>query len=465
MERIINKDNMGKMGVRDENGNILIPFKYDEITPIEDDGYFCRVLNDYDIYRSHDDGSLYINSTCRHPTIHYQKLEDGSIQEENDGIIEKYFDGKYGALSLDGKEILPCIYDEVSRWPDCDVIEVRSGLSIAYFNLDGKQILTKYKYPPVEPFIYPYTVSEQQNDIALMTMEFVDSCNDEQCCMCYGHPTRLDRVLRQDIEGELRAGKFYIPFPKDAFYRFNGWDTYIYRAYIVRSKSSNPVGDCIKQLREMRCYDSSWFYIDKVSTNSRTRLNDAELDLLRIAMESFDWAGGYNSTLGYGIDDDLADGEVCIFHIEYFADHWPSEEEMQNANDYVSIRPHEEDWKTIKKKLERHPNIDTAGRISDLCESISFFGKDHLDNYYLTIKWGLEHGWSPNEPYLGHNAIEHIDDCIKHKKEYHPDETSPEDFAKFEKIRRLLLSYGAKTFKETCMENPYYNPEDFIELD
>jgi len=460
----IKQDSDGQWGGVDERGNVVIPFKYDEIT-LFDDKYFCRKIEDY----------IWIDQECyvrsRHTVNSTWVSEDeedddnDALLKEEDGVIYKYQKGKFGVLDKNKNVILPCNFDDVWRWENCDVIEVRTGTRYQYFDMNANPILTRHRYGPVDNLLSPYSISEQQNDIALMTMEFVDSCYDEQCCVCYGRPTRLDRILRQDVEGMMRFPCEYQRFPADAFHRFNGWDTYIYRAYIAHGKSSNPMGDCVRQLHEMRCYSTSWSYLDKVLTNENTRLSEQELELLQFAASDCETGG--QTTIGYGIDNKLADGEVKVLHIEYFSDHWPNDEDAENedleADRLIKcLFPDYYTWKEAKPILEAHPDPSLHRSIWDLVHSAATFNikKDELEFYYNAIEWGLKHGWDPNEPTLGETALE----CLNEEMEWleKSSEFPKSKVATLHKIKALLQQYGGVTLAELRSRNPFYRPADFL---
>lgn len=453
-------------GATDDSGKILIPFVFDEITLI-DDGYFCRAWRDYVWFddkgkagSSSRSNKFWINENTAKKGWRYGL--DNVPMEKEYGVLIKYENGKFGVLDMEKRPILPCEFDEVWRWPSCDVLETRKGTEYQYFDLSGKRILTKHRNGPVENSLAPYTISEQQSDIALMTMEFVDSCYDEQCCICYGHPTRLDRILRQKIEYLMRKYCDYKDFPEDAFHRFNGWDTYLYRAYIAHGTGENPMGDCVRELHEMRCYSSSWFYLDKVMTNENTHLSDEELELLSYAASDNEHNG--ETKIGYGIDESLEDGEVKVFHLEYFADHWPSSDEYEGEQTFGylgnCLNPLHDDWGNTKEILEKHQDLSSFGLLADIAFSSSLAReKKEITFCYNAIKWGLEYGWNPNEPYLGGTALEHMNENISNYEKYSTGTNIQIETSR--KIRQLLIDHGATTLLEYRKRNPYYRAEDF----
>lgn len=473
----ISKNQDGLLGVVNEAGKTIIPFIYDEIT-LFGDKYYCRIWKDsywyslagvcigQSIHRKYwldESGPDVINTNrANHNSTPREDLDNVPLEAEN-GVCYKYQNGKFGVLNQDGAVILPCEYDDVWRWPSCDVIEARIGTRHCYYDLNGNAILTKYRLGPVDEWLSPYTFSEQQNDIALMTMEFVDSCTDDQCCICYGRPTRLDRVLRQNIEGMMRANCEHKKYPTDAFVRFNGFDNYIYRAYIAHGKGTTPMGGCIRQLHQMKCYNSSWLYIDKVLTNENTKLSEEELELLEYAAN--DCNSGGHTVIGYGIDDGLEDGEVKVFHIEYYAEHWPDEEDWEKVPAFDCLEnclnPLYDEWEDTRQILEARRELSSYGLISKIAWDMSMASEDKEISFVINaIKWGLEHGWNPNEPFLGKTALEHIIEIIGWDEKSSKARKNKID--SIMEVREILKEHGGMTLKDYRKQNPYYREEDFV---
>lgn len=477
---IIKRNEQGYYGLVDIDTNEnVVSCVFDEIT-IRKGMFFCRIWKDY-ITFSLDGTPL---SLSRHSKIllknspYYHELEksrhfnalllrkclvDVPLEEE-DGIFIKYENGKFGVLDMDKNEILPCEFDEVWRWRDCEVIYSRKGTEHYYYNLRGEPILTKARYVLPELEIEPYSMGEPQNDIALMTMEFVDECYDEQCCICYGHPTRLDRVLRQEIEGRLRAHCEVIKYAPDDFHDFNAWDTYIYSAYIARSRRENPIGDCVRQLLQMRCYSSSWQYIDKVLTNKNTKLKNEELQLLQLACDDA-YESSRATKIAYGYDDSLADGEVKVFHIEFFQDHWPDADEFLKAEpSYDAIHNSYtcKEVNTILDKSMPEPSYNIICRwTSDFVSPYSNWNKQHF--CYNAIKWALKRGISPNVSNgLGKLALDYI---YEKEKDEWLNKQSNRYRKLFEQLKVTLIKHGALTFEEYKKQNPFYNEDDFAKYD
>jgi len=275
-------------------------------------------------------------------------------------------------------------------------------------------------------------------------------------------PTCFDRRLRQNVEKLLRAQCSGVPFPEDAFHRFNSRDTMIYNIYIARAKSQNPVGDCVRQLHGMKCYNTACYYIDRINTNSNTQLSQDEMDLLYYA--AVDRPVGFPdeipdtpTTLAYGLNNELEDREVEIIHVEYYTVSNPTREEIEAYyHKHLSLHIFDCDWDKTLKYLEENPNLNTFGAIADICMYFGIEDDKHFQFNCNAIEWGLRHGWSPNEPICGKTALEHLENTMKLVKKHYE-----ERFPKCMQIRELLLQYGAKTLCEVRSQNPHYRKEDF----
>ncbi len=337
----ISQSEDGLWGVT-RDGKTLIPFIYDEITAMED-VFCCRIWEDCEMrdenghrYQGCESPRLWLIDDPEweaRPDYCNDKPKDLSYlrigldrvpPKEVDGMYIIYKDGHFGLQDNSHQEVLPAIYDNVTVWYDCDVVYVRDGINHLYFDRQGKRILTVVPNQSEWVGDLPFYLGEEQDDIALFTMEAHPKIHDEQCCTCYGMEVRLDRPLKKDIEQMLRADCQLKPFARDAFHWFNNEANYIYRAYVAHGKS---IKECIEQLKAMRCYNSSWYYIDKISVHpSQTHRPKGVYDL-HVAAARGKYVPHTSSTRWYsgiGYDDSLEEDEIRVFHIEYYWEVPPS---------------------------------------------------------------------------------------------------------------------------------------------
>lgn len=92
----------GKQGLMDYGGNILLPFEYDFVTFMDDKNIYLARDNVYDYYYD-----LNLNLICEPSEIM------SSHHGGDDNLLTVKKNGKTGIITTDGKEIVPCIYEDI----------------------------------------------------------------------------------------------------------------------------------------------------------------------------------------------------------------------------------------------------------------------------------------------------------------------------------------------------------------
>ena len=334
----------GRFGLKDNEGNIIIAAVFDEAQEHET-SFHMRKCNDQINFCAWDINQAEVTISSNSPLCELMDFEkhikDGVVplitdelysavkpDVADDGSSVVYQDGKFKYLLPDGMVLLEAIYDEIQKWPDANVIYARKGKEHLYFDLKGKRILTEIDNYQLS-YAPPFYVKENPNDDALEVCSFSEILNSHSF-EGYGGYVSLERWNNKGIKDALlRADTWKKEFDAKQVEIFFNKNTYIKRGYIARSKDTiNPIHDCVKQLERLRCYRSTWSYLIKVCTNSRTNIEAEAIELLRYRVEDIK-AGYGNLSIAYAIDDSLQDGEVIVLQIEYFSDHWPSEKEME----------------------------------------------------------------------------------------------------------------------------------------
>lgn len=224
---------------------------YDEITFDSIDGVFiCRKKDDYDTF---------ILSTMKNGGIYRCSLGD---EHTVDGVCRFYYNGKFGCR-MDGREILPPLYDDIQKWADCDVIYTRKGMDVRYFDLQGNEILKNRR--PIEgaaDHLEPYYCGEPQETEIVQTMDLSERPEGDDFCVCHGHYAGLSRRTRREHMNWIKKQG------AEACKRFREitlltMDCYIYSAYVVQSekKAKRPVSDCLRQLERLGIFFGGWHVI------------------------------------------------------------------------------------------------------------------------------------------------------------------------------------------------------------
>ncbi len=137
-----------KWGVIDSTGNEIIPPSYQEmiIIPNNKKDVFLFV---YDVnYETGEYKTKALNSKSEELFTQYDQVEAISNQDKNnnlwyeEGVIKVKKDGKYGVINLDGKELIPCNYEEITVIPEiANTIKVKKDNKYGIFDSEGKEIL------------------------------------------------------------------------------------------------------------------------------------------------------------------------------------------------------------------------------------------------------------------------------------------------------------------------------------
>ena len=109
----------GKWGVINSKGEIVLEPIYDEMVQVPNKSKKVFICT-YDVnYGSETYKSKAVNEKNENLFPQYEKVDVIQNVDENnnlineDGILKVYKNGKYGIIDLEGKEILPCEYDDI----------------------------------------------------------------------------------------------------------------------------------------------------------------------------------------------------------------------------------------------------------------------------------------------------------------------------------------------------------------
>lgn len=297
------------MGWKLKDGTLVVPAWFDTIE-------LCK----YFLYLHHGD---------RYTTVSQGQLCPGRRDEDREYYVEN------GLLGLrdpkTNEHLTPAAYDYIYQWgEDSDVIyTVRDGVP-HYFNHKGEPILTEWrKFPDVTDDDEPYFRSERQHMPYLILTEPVPKPTDNQCCWSYKRWVRLDRIHKSEVRDIMHSHCEIQPLADDACKGFYCPDTYIYSAYCVRSKESNPIRDCFRQLSELGCYLSTWSYLTKIWVSPHTTVPMEELrKVWRVFAIQREHVFPFDlRNIGIGFDETLAEDEVKMFQVIFYAERPPMMEE------------------------------------------------------------------------------------------------------------------------------------------
>lgn len=313
----------GLLGILRNNEPFEDP-KWFEVTCFKgSDVVYCRRKGETKVFCT-DTGQCVETSNAA-----WDKYEDEPI--ENDLIIT--CDGRrYGLQSADGREILPIIYDQIYKWPGCDVIYARIGAKIDYSDCNGLPILTKIRdIKGATDTDCPYYIGEPQTNI-IQLMDSTEQPYGDDFCTCYGRHTGLSRRTcfeHFDFMESLSNVKHLGIECHDAFL---AWDCYIYASFGAQSapKSKNPIRSCMRRLKDMRVFVSSWewFFVVLFPEDAEVDIEQTEAAVLAELDKQKAWVLE-PTAVGIGRTDRIKDGAI-VYVTRFFRDHWPFMEEPEN---------------------------------------------------------------------------------------------------------------------------------------
>lgn len=454
------RDNDGLLGLI-FNSEVIEHCEYNEITRM-DDYFLCRKAG---MEKQID----FNGKTCMTATMNPDPAENKGA----DGyIIVCSKNQKYGLLSPDRKEILPAVYDELHKWYDCDVIYTRSGNRCEYFNTAGNKILTNVRnIPEAEDKLEPYYDGDPQTNVVQL-MDMSSNCVGEDYCDCHGVRAGLSRRLHSEHAAYIQSLANIIPFEQNAIDSFMAWDCYIFSAFAVDSE--NGVIDCIKQLEKIQCFDPSWQWNYVVLFPSKPSYEQIdEIRWIFKCLEQDIWSH-FIPNVAFGVDEDVKG--VKIIGTRYFCDHWPSDEEFEDASrgtneslkelkqffesctnnrqnkldDALTNVIHEnydttdlgKDWSLKYEKLELLLSLGATlsrNAVIDLIDRIKFSIEHTKDSAFKTLTWLIEKGANVNAVSNGQSSLDLLDEYVQQRNWEVKDA---------ETFKNMLLAHGAKHAKE-----------------
>lgn len=152
--KIVSKDYFSafqnnKWGVIDSTGTVVIDPSYEEMITIPNskkDVFLCIFDINYD---TGEYSTKALNSKNEEIFTQYDQIEAIQVVDNNNqvsyisNVLKVQKDGKYGLINLEGKELQPCQYDEVSSLQGIqDIIKVQKDGKYGLVNAEGKEIVS-----------------------------------------------------------------------------------------------------------------------------------------------------------------------------------------------------------------------------------------------------------------------------------------------------------------------------------
>lgn len=441
----------GKYGLKTDNGIWALPPKFDQI----------EICTEF-IYAHYDSYGM--------------RIDEASYRGECDSKdnLLFYASGHVGLRSQEGGILFPAIYDEVIDWgDDCDVVYVLCSQEYHYYNHKKKEILTApIDIQDKEEPNYPYYIDEEQNRTIVMIVEPSLSAVGDNVCYAFNQWIKLTGIAYKDIGKQFENCSIY-SVDKRVLNHFYDNSTYIYSARRCRFKGDKALVSCVRKMNTLGCYDSSWEYLIKVSTNRNTLVTTDGLYALICLFE--DLYGCYKFDIALDINDSLADGEVEMFQVHYY---WEGQYGFEEGDDMESLLANgtlEEIENVIDKSNEKVFLADAYWAIDDstqrpLKETVKvldylknkgttspttlirnaninpYYLDEYDDNYWKNkrgiVSWAVHNGGYLNNIWRGKTVYDEIKEVLKEERYEAKNIQKVRDFQSF------LRDIGARTARE-----------------
>lgn len=127
----------GRWGVIDKTGETILNFQYSQLNPIH-----CEDIENkmFELVENDKVGWIDIEGKQVVPCIY-----DSIIYYFNPGVFIVHKDKKIGCMNKNGEEIIPVIYDELFYCPEDNVFWTRKEYKVRFLKLDGEEIILEEK--------------------------------------------------------------------------------------------------------------------------------------------------------------------------------------------------------------------------------------------------------------------------------------------------------------------------------
>ena len=244
-----------------------------------------------------------------------------------------------------GKIIIPACYDEIYQFSHSNFYQVLKDGKWFYINREEKPVLTSIRAIDGTDNEIPFPFHANENDI-LVLQEYVghEDANDSNVVLLNGVWQRLDRLSGKEIAGLLINPDDEKPLSQKDLNLFNNKFSYEFASYQVTSNDESGIMNCLKKLQSMGLHSNTWHYIVKVWKPIGENPSAEELRFLRYQIEEHGQLGKLHLSLAH--DENLNPGETKMFIVTHYNERcWPAEWEFdwwekRNELALTDIRKH-----------------------------------------------------------------------------------------------------------------------------
>lgn len=388
--------------------------------------------------------------------------------------------GLWGLRSPGGSVLFSAEYDEIHEWEHyCDVVCVRKGCDVCYYNHKKDEILTGLK-PLLENkcLIAPDVIANTQVDKMMVCLEPIKEKTTDMDCFAYGRWVRLSILPRAQVR-DLFTGCALRSVDEHAIRHFEHRDTYEFSARVCTSKGACPISSCIEKFKQLWVYNCSWEYFFKISINSKTKLSTHDLYK---AIKHFEDLDDEVISINYAVDfdDSLEVSAVRVLQVNYYWEWRPNRryeyvlsegtiDDVKAELSHVDIVDREEAvtrgfyyidyseercWEDTEKVLEflKMEGSDIAG-VLDKQLDFNYFWMEKITPDAWTFKrkmvdWALRNGAQINRISHSMTYLEYVRKCLSRCDDQNCDtDEAKESRLNGKRFAKWLKSKGAVSAK------------------
>ncbi len=320
-------------GLKDIDNNILFEPKYSFIGK-------CR------------DKVLFIEPNWKYMEMTEGCCTTGYMEESERPYIK---DGKVG-IEKDNKVLLPPIYDYLTKRFDDTYLVVKAGKEM-YIDETGKEVLTRVRRFEGElldssPFwlrvndasVCTFITHKGQSDVA-----------NPNVIKLNGEWVELERYSHKEVMEMLVNPEDDLSLSNNNLKLFNNDFSYEYSFYVVQAFGQNPLSQCLSQLKKMKVFCNSWYYVVKIWQAPGENVRAADLRNFEKSLRKTHMLG--SPLIAIGHSNELNSGEVKMLFITYYNERcWPNffEYEWDKMCNSLPITDLMNYIPGLKKDIEEH---------------------------------------------------------------------------------------------------------------
>lgn len=292
--------------------------------------------------------------------------------------------GKKG-WQANGKTILPAKYDDIYHMDGSNFYQVLQNGKWFYVNKDGEPVLTYVREIKGVDSTVPFPFYTHEKDVIVL-QEYVghEISDDKNVVLLDGVWQRIDRHSGDELNEMFVNPNDEKVLTDEDMRLFNNDFSYEYAAYTVTSNDPSGAIDCLKKLQSMDLHSNTWHYIVKVWKPIGENPSAEELRFLRYQIEENGQLGKLHFALAH--DGKLKKGETRMLVVTHYHERcWPPTWEL----DWVEER-NELSLPAIKDRLKEIHRIideDVKEKYKDEVWKDQFWGGIYLIEYNWKRSW------------------------------------------------------------------------------